>query len=375
MHKLFVVCLISVVSLFAIAAPAAAMDWRGSDRSVVGKDEVVNDDVSLAGANVIVDGTVNGDVFAIGTRIQINGTINGNLIAIGERVVIAGDVAGSVYSAAAHVSVSGRIERTLAAAGSDVTLEPGAFVGSSGLMAGGQIHVSGEVGRGALLGGAHVEVDGQIGQELKAYGDRLRIGPGAVVEGPVEYTSSRPAAIEQGARTGAVAFHQIQARRNGAPSGVWWKVFRVLGFLPVGLALLALFPSLRGRYPEIVMKRPWRAPLAGLMALIAVPIGAVLLLVTVIGAPFGLVGMALFPALIYLSQVLVSWTAGKLLADRVEGLRNLRWPMIFLIGALLTSVATSLPGVGWLVGFGALLYGLGGLYYLMVQRTAQEGSL
>jgi hypothetical protein len=47
------VCLISVVSLFAIAAPAAAMDWRGSDRSVVGKDEVVNDDVSLAGANVI----------------------------------------------------------------------------------------------------------------------------------------------------------------------------------------------------------------------------------------------------------------------------------------------------------------------------------
>lgn len=374
MRKLFVVFLITLVSLFVVAAPAMAVDWRQSDRGVIGKAEVINDDVALTCVDVIVvDGTINGDLFAFGTSITINGTVNGNLIAIGDRVEIKGTVTGSVYGAASSVSVSGRVEGTLAAAGSTVTLEPGAYVGNSGLLAGDQVHVNGKIGRGALLGGTHVEVGGQIGKELRAYADNLRIGSGAVVEGPVDYTSDRTATIEQGARTGAVAFHQsklFRAPRVSATGNIWWRALRFLGFLLAGLAALALFPSLRRRYPEIIMMRPWQAPVAGLVALIAVPIGTLLLLITVIGIPLSLVTMALFPALIYLSQVLVSWTAGKLLADKVEGFRNFPWPVIFLMGAFLTTVAIALPGVGCLFGFGALLYGLGGLYYLMIRRAA-----
>jgi cytoskeletal protein CcmA (bactofilin family) len=375
MRKLLIVFLMALVSLFAAGAPAMAMDWRQSDRAVVGADEVINDDMTLTGANVSVDGVINGDAFAFGNRVVINGTVNGNLITAGDRVEIMGIVNGSVYAAATNITVSGRIERTLAAAGANVTLEPGAFVGNSGLLAGDQVHVNGQIGRGALLGGAHVNIDGQIGKELKAYVDNLRIGAGAVIEGPVDYTGARPAMVDQGARTGAVAFHQWQTPKATTAWNFGWKVLRFLGFALVGLAALALFPGLRRRYPEIVTKRPWRAPLAGLLALITVPIGSLLLLITLIGIPLSLVTVALFPALIYLSQVLVSWTAGKLLADHVEGLRNLKWPVIFLLGAFLTTVATALPVAGRLFGFAALLYGLGGLYYLTVQRAPEEGSL
>jgi len=374
MRKLFVVFLITLVSLFAVAAPAMAIDWRESDRVVIGADEVINDDMSLMGGSIVVDGTINGDVFAFGDSVVINGTVNGNLITAGPRVEIKGTVTGSVYGAAMYIYVSGRIERTLAAAGANVTLEPSAYVGSSGLLlACDQLHVNGKIGRGALLGGARVDLGGQIGKELKAYVGDLRIGSGAVIEGPVDYTSGSAATIEEGARTGAVVFHQtklFQAAQVAATGNILWRVFRFLGFLMVGLAALALFPSLRRRYPEIVMKRPWQAPVAGLVAVLGVPIGTLLLLLTLIGIPFSLVTMALVPALIYLSQVLVSWTAGKLLADRVEGFRNLRWQVIFLMGAFLTTVVIALPGVGCLFGFVALLYGLGGLYYLMIQRAA-----
>lgn len=373
MRKVLAVFLVVLVSLCVMAAPAMAMDWRQSDRAVIGKDEVIDDDVSLTGASIIIDGKINGDVFAFGNSIVVNGSVNGNLIAAGDRVDIKGTVTGSVFGAATRVFVSGRVERTLAAAGYSVTLEPGAYVGSSGLLAGNLVHANGKIGRGALLGGTHVDVAGQIGKELKAYADNLRIGSAAVIEGPVEYTSGRPATIEQGARTGAVAFNQnemFNASRITTTGNTWWKLLRILGFLPVGLAALALFPNLRRRYPEIIVKRPWRAPLAGLAVLIAVPVGTLLLLATVIGIPLSLVTMALFPALIYLSQVLVSWSAGKFLADRVEGFRNLRWPMIFVIGAVLTTVAVALPIVGWLFSLVALLYGLGGLYYLTIQRAA-----
>ncbi len=373
MRKLLAMFLMALVSLFVMAAPAMAMDWRQSDRVVIQKDEVINDDMSLNGTNVIIDGIINGDVLALGNSIVVNGTVNGNLIASGDRVEIKGTVTGSVFGAATRVFVSGRIERTLAAAGYNVTLEPGAYVGNSGLLAGNLVRANGKIGRGALLGGTRVDVDGQIGKELKAYTDSLRLGSGAVIAGPVDYTSGRPATIEQGARTGEVAFHQnelFDASRATATGNTWWKLLRILGFLPVGLAALALFPNLRRRYPEIIVTRPWRTALAGLAVLLAVPVGTLLLLATVMGIPLSLVTMALFPALIYLSQVLVSWSAGKLLADRVRGFRNLRWPVIFLIGAVLTTVAVALPIVGWLFSLVALFYGLGGLYYLTIQRAA-----
>lgn len=368
MRKLFVL-LITLVSLFAVAAPAMAMDWRESDLVVIGPGEVINDDMTLSGGNISVDGTINGDVLTCSESTVINGTVNGNLITFGNRVEIKGTVTGSVYGAATYVIVSGRIEGSLAATGYNVTLEPGAYVGRSGVLAGDQVHMNGKIGRAALLSGTTVDLNGQVGKELKAYIDDLRIGSGAVIEGPVDYTSGRAAIVEQGARTGAVAFHPKDPITSARAAG-WWKVFRILGFLPVGLAVLALFPSLRRRYPEIVMRRPWKVPLAGLVALIAVPIGTLLLLLTLIGIPFSLVSMAMFPGLIYLSQVLVSWTVGKLLADKVERFRNASWPVIFLMGAILTTVATALPAVGCLFGFAALLYGLGGLYYLTIQRTA-----
>ncbi|HYF95314.1 MAG TPA: polymer-forming cytoskeletal protein [Symbiobacteriaceae bacterium] len=352
MRKLFVVFLISLVSLLLVAAPALAIDWRESDIVQVGKDEVINDDMWLAGLSVIVDGTINGDLFVFGDSIEINGTVNGNLITGGNRADIKGTVTGSVYSVTGSINVSGRIERTLAATAATVTLEPGAYVGRSGLLA-----------------AARVEVGGQIGKELKAYACGMRIAAGAVIEGPVDYTGDTPATIEQGARTGDMAFHQISLSRATRMS-IWWKVIWFLGCLLAGLAALTLFPSLRRTYPEAVMQKPWKAPLTGFLALITIPVGALLLLVTVIGIPLSLLIMAAFPLLIYLGQVLVSWTAGKLLADRVEGFRNLRWQLIFAMGALVTTVATALPVAGCIFSFAVVLYGLGGLYYLMIKRTA-----
>jgi hypothetical protein len=311
MRMRFAAFLISLVSLFMVSSPALAMDQRTADQVVVKRDEVINDNVLLTGASIVVDGTINGDLLAFGDSIVINGTLNGNLIA-----------------------------------------------------AGNQIHLNGQIGRGALLGGTRIKVGGQIGKELKAWVTDLRVGPGAVIEGPVDYTSGRPATIEAGARTGAVSHHRVGELT--AASSFGWRVFRFLGFLPVGMAALAWFPGLRRRYPEIILERPWRAPLAGLVAMLAVPVGMLLLLITLIGIPLSLVTLTLSPALIYLSQVLVSWTVGKLLTDKVARFRSLRWPVVFLMGAFLTSVVTALPGVGCLFRLAALLYGLGGLYYLMI---------
>jgi len=374
MRKLFVGLLAVMVLLVAVASPAMALDHREAARVTVAKDEVVNDDMFLTGGTVWIDGTVNGDVFAFADEVLVNGTINGNLITGANTVEVRGVVTGTVLGAGNRIYVSGRVDRSLVTAGSDIYIDGAATVGHTWLGAGDRLALKGNVGRAVHVAGAHLTANGHISRELEAYVGDLRIDANAVVEGPVTYYSNRQASIDSGARTGPVTYHEVEYGSVNVPR-MWtgwsflWRAFRFAGFLLVSLGLLALFPSLRNRFPDLLKRHPWQAPLAGFLSLLLVPIAVVVLLLTVVGIPLSLLTMLLFPVLIYGGQILVSWTVGRLLGDTVEQLRNLSWPVLFLIGALLTSVVVAVPGFGWLFGLTALVYGLGGIYYLMTQRA------
>ncbi|MEJ5200579.1 MAG: hypothetical protein WHX53_16820, partial [Anaerolineae bacterium] len=56
--------ILNLVALFVLALlifvpTASAFDGRSGDTVVIGKDEVINDDLFVAGETVTVDGTVN----------------------------------------------------------------------------------------------------------------------------------------------------------------------------------------------------------------------------------------------------------------------------------------------------------------------------
>jgi hypothetical protein len=53
-----------LLGFFAVT-PAQAADARGGDQVVIGRDEVINDDLYVAGNTVTIDGTVKGDVVAV----------------------------------------------------------------------------------------------------------------------------------------------------------------------------------------------------------------------------------------------------------------------------------------------------------------------
>src|SRR5687768_4284776 len=81
--------LLALVGLFA-AAPARAADTRGGDQVVIGRDEVIDDDLYVAANTVTIDGTVKGDLVAFASQITINGTVMGDVLAAGQGVIING---------------------------------------------------------------------------------------------------------------------------------------------------------------------------------------------------------------------------------------------------------------------------------------------
>jgi cytoskeletal protein CcmA (bactofilin family) len=379
MRKLAIGLLATLTLVFTAAPAAMALDTREGNRITVAQNETVNDDMLLTGDTVVIDGTIDGDVFAFARMVTVNGTIKGNLITGGTTVEILGNVTGSVFGAGENVYVEGRVDRSLVAAGSWVELHEKGTVGRSLIAGADKLSLSGSVGRGAVIGASTATVAGKVGQEVKVGVGNLTLEPTAQVSGPLTYYSRNQATIKQGATTGTVS-HQVPQEYNWPGNGSsWWFPFwtnalQFVGFVLVGLLFLTLFPNLRRSFPAVVLERPWQAPLAGFLALLAVPVALVVLLLTVVGIPLSLLSMALFPVAIYFGQVLVSWTVGNLLTQNVEAMRTWAWPLVFLTGAVLTTVAVHMPFFGGILGFVALLYGLGGVYHLILSARKQTAA-
>ncbi|HWI53504.1 MAG TPA: hypothetical protein VNT01_15285 [Symbiobacteriaceae bacterium] len=374
MRKLFIGFAVMLLMIFAVVPAASAMDLRQGTRPSVARDEVVDDDLFIAGDSMTIEGTVNGDVLAFGNNVTVRGTINGNLLTAGSHVEVLGTVTGSVYGAAETLYVGGRIERTLAAAGSRVTLDANSSVGQSVMAAADRFLFASTVGRGMAVAGNAITIDGRIGKELRAAVNELRINSTAVVSGPVEYASPNKAYIDAGARTGEVTYTYRQYDWNHGNTfwvSRWWKFISFASFLGFGMLILTLFPALRRSFPDLVLEKPWQLPVTGIVTIIVFPIAFVVLLLTVIGIPVSLLSLAALPVLIYVGQVLVSYAVGKLLGDRVPFMANWTWPALFLVGAVLTTAANQIPGFGWLCATATFLYGFGGvLWTLFAKRQA-----
>lgn len=372
MQKLWHLVLLTTVLMLFVALPTAlALDQRSGSVIMIAADETVADDLFVVGDTVTIDGTVHGDVFAAAATIVVNGTIDGNLFAAGRVVEVRGLVAGSTFAAGHSVLVTGRVDRNLITAAAGATLNPGATVGHNWLGAADAMLVRGSVGRDVIAGAGRLQIAGHVGQQVRAGVNELRIASTAVVEGPIWYESDRPAEIAPEAQVGEVIYQPAPVRTWS--QGRWyanpWRVAaKFVGFLLAGWVVLYLFPRLRDRFPGVILAKPWQAPLVGLLALIVLPVATITLWLTVIGLPLGtLILLSLLP-LVYLGQILVSFSVGQLLSTRLTALENLRWPLLFLVGAVVTTVLIELPWLGGALGAVAVFYGLGGLFFILMQR-------
>lgn len=372
MRKIWVLFTLAAMLMLVIVTPALALDDRSGVVVHVAAGETVSDDMILTGESITIDGTVNGDVFAFGNTIFVNGTINGNLIGAGRTIVIKGHVTGGAFTAGDSVIVRGRVERSLVSASSTAIMEQGASVGRSWLGASDHLEHAGTVGAGMAVAASRVNLNGRVAGEMRAAVDSLEVSSNAEVVGPLTYWSENEARVAPGAQV-AQLVRETTNRNWNFEIGPWFLsplliALKFGGFLLAGILILALFPGLRDRFPALLFARSWQSVLAGLVALIAFPVVTVVLMLTVIGIPLGMLALVSLPALIYISQVLVSWTVGRFLADRIAVLNEQRWPVVFLAGAAATTLLVQLPVIGCIVSAAFFFAGLGALYFTAVGR-------
>ncbi len=356
-------------SAIALIVPATALaaEVRSGDTVTIGPNETVTDDLYVFGNNVVVQGTVNGDVIAAGSSVTIAGHVTGSVMAAGSTLVVSGPVDASVRLAGNLLTVSAPVGGDALMAGSILTVNAPASVGRDVLAGGNAINLQSPVGRNVSVGGNTLTVGSTIGGAINASVTDLVLGDGAVVQGPVSYTSSHDATVAAGARVSSTMQRTPPAVRPANP----WEVAGVdtlalirgfIGLAALGILLVLAFPRAAATTAATVEHR-WAASLGlGFALLVGIPVLALILFglgLLIGGWWIGVLLLGLYAMLAVLGYL--AFAEGVGLAALRLG-KSLGHPVLaLLLGLLILGLVTLIPVLGALVVFAAIVFGIGAL--------------
>ncbi len=231
------------------------------------------------------------------------------------------------------------------------------------VVASGDVLIRGMVDGDVVVLDGDATIRGEVTGNIVTIAGTATLGRRARVGGDLTYFDKKPQ-VRRGARVAGDTKKYDADKLTGplgiAAIGFWIAVS--LSLLVLGLLLLALAP----RAADAVARgaKKWPASIGvGILVFILLPIIAVLALVSVFGAPFG-VGllMALFP-LYAIGYVTTAFAVGRLI------IKKSRIPA-FLVGLLILRLLALIPFAGGLVGLLATIFGLGVLFVTLFRSRS-----
>ena len=364
LRALGLACAFGLLTVFA-ALPAAAMDARQGQSVSIPAGQTVHDDVYLAGTNIDVAGTVDGNLVAAGGSINISGVVTRDLVVFGSQVTITGTVDGSVRVMSGTTTLSGPVKGDALLAGGSVTVNPSGTIGRDIAIGAGTAAVNSTVARNAYLGGGDISIGGPIGGDVRASVNHLKLDPGAAITGRLTYSADQAATIAPEATTtgGIERTAQPQATRPTAASQAFGAIRGFVGILAFGLILLFVFPGFSRTAAPTLTRRPWASLGIGVSLLFGIPLLAVFAFI------LGLIVGGWWISLLLVALYLAAMAAGYVLGGYTLGWWSLHLlgreapsrVLSLLLGLVILWVLGLVPLAGGIIGFAAVLFGLGAL--------------
>ncbi|MGH9710337.1 MAG: hypothetical protein ACRD37_07310, partial [Candidatus Acidiferrales bacterium] len=317
-----ILLVILVLPFLLLAAPTAhAGDMEhGNPNYILPAGQTVNTDLFVAGDFMRIDGTVNGDLFIWGRNAEVNGHVTGDVFSISQTTRINGKVDGNVRDWSQSLIINGTVMKNVLAGAEQIELNTDGRVGGSVTLGVGEAMLNGRIGRDLAGSTGTTTINGPVGGDAKLRGGYLNIGSTADIGGSTTYAGHTEPVVDAGAKlAGPLVFTQLKGGPDYSSGRYWWHRALLWGaaFL-FGLVLILLLP---GFFIEGVRaSRKFLPSLGfGIVTMIATPIVAVIVCVTIVGIGVGIATILIYAIALYASQAFVSTWIGDALLDKGEG--------------------------------------------------------
>lgn len=345
-----------------------------SENELLPTGQVIESDYIRAANTIQINGDVKGDAFLTGGVVTINGKIDGDLFIAGGKVSVNGPVGNSVRIIGGDVSLNSTVGRNVLLICGNCIISKEASMSGSLLVAGGNLEVSAQkIGRGFRFFGSRLYLNSTISDEAFVVADReFILGPNSSISGNLKYTGNSEVVKEPGSTVaGTIAFQKVNRNEDfprffGARPifNVFDKIRPLTDFLGfvisaiVGFVLLGLFPKQFEKGIKAIENRPYASLGWGLIAILIIPLIAILLALTIVGLPLSLL-IVVIGYLGYLAaKYLTAFFMGRRILLSQFGERR-GWALV--LGLFLFYLLGLVPIVGNLIKIVITLFGLGGI--------------
>ena len=350
-----------------VGLTCATMVAAGSDETVRERD--IGADRFVAGGRASVSRPVDGDLLAAGGEVNIAAPVGGDAVAVGGEVRIDGLVSQDLYAAGGRVSLNSTVQRNARVAGGTLDIGSQGRIAGNLTAAGGEINLRGGVTGYVQSAGGRIYIDAPVGGDVELSGGEIRLGPNARIIGRLRYASSEELERDPAAQV-LGGIEQIrrespwprQAGRDFLRVACWiWTV----GLMVVAVALVSTLPAFFARVADTARRRLPFSLLLGFITLVCIPVAVLLLLVTGIGAPLGLLGAMAFVASLLVGYASTCIALGDSVLRRLkpERAQALVWRAgAAVLAVLAIGLVARVPFLGVFVVLLTLLAGLGALW-------------
>lgn len=361
-----------------LPASASALELRRDEHEVrIESGERIEEPLAVATQVFELDGDVDGDLLVVAETIRLRGHVNGNVFAASETLELpeGASIEGSLFFAGEKLEIAGAVRDSSYSLTSRLELGASGRIGQTLAGRADLADLEGHVGQDVFLNGERARLAGRVGRDLVTWATDVSLVDGAVVSRNADAWLGE--GDELALAEGAQVLGETQRRsigtppsrfgRYGEPSFYLRQLVELGAALLVGLLLLNLVPELA--FARVGSARSFFTSAGiGFLALVAVPVAAVICAVTVVGIPLALIAAGVYLIVLYLAQVPVAaWIGAALAGGEAERVTTGQLVLPLFLGLLLLHIASNLPFVGIPIGLLTILVGLG-----LLAREARE---
>ena len=356
-----------------------------------------NGSLRRVGAKIEINGAHSGAIYGAGGEVVVNGSTPGDARLMGAIVRFLGRVGKDLWIVGGDLDISGEVTKNLRAMGGKILLN--SFVGGKVSLRGADIiieentavskkfHASGDkiIFKGASIGmvkleGREVIFSGAAKSGLKIRAASVKITDNARIIGDIIiHTIGEPEISDRARIEGKVhvkSLTQWEAMRRSGDGGLIERI--VVGVLATLCAFLTGVLTIvlaRGGVEKTIdtlVEEPVRSGIWGVVGLVAIPLIAAFLIMTVLGSPLAAALLMTVPLIGLLSLTGSGFAVGEWIFNRAgDHVSAMHRSLSLLAGLLLIAVLSFLPYIGGAILALAVIFGAGALFLLFKDRFGE----
>jgi hypothetical protein len=304
----------------------------------------------------------------VGDNIKSNAKINGILFSLGDDITLETENEYSFVFGNQVSLNSFKNDKDSFVFGNDVNLNMDSLIGRDLIIFGYNVKISGVVSQNVIIYADNVSFENStIGKDVHINASTINFENNVSINGNLEYNeNANVTGLDSINASNIEKFNQNKIHKATFLDNLKNLFYSYLALLAVGMILIRHYNIIIKRTNEFKVngKQICKRGLIGLLALIIIPIVSILLLITQIGLPLGLISLAIYLIFIYMSILPVSYLLGKWFMEHVFKTKNNAYASL-AYGVLIFKLISLIPYIGEDIYILAMIIGFGYIFKII----------